>query len=186
MSAAPLDTGAVTISPYGADGTVRADGFTQVLAEGDKQIVQDEPVAPGQLGSQCHFRFVRSLCRDIPQTIRYSMHVDVDCDPRLAECQGDDDVRGLAPHAGQAEQIVKAVGHPAFEPLQKLGRYFTDRPRLHPVERNRIDVLLNVGGWNLDQGFGRRGNFEQSFAGGSGRLILRTEAQDARDEDRKW
>ena len=87
--------------------TVRADRLAEILSVGDQQIVKNNPILRREFSTQRHLRFLRRSRSDIPQPIRYSVHMRIHRDPGFLKTQRDNDVRGFTPNSGQVQQGIQ-------------------------------------------------------------------------------
>ena len=110
------------------------------------------------------------------------MHVHIHADAGLVEALGHHQVGGLAAHARKREQGVDLVRHRAPEALDQVAADLAQHPRLGAVEAHRVDGLFYPRGLKGEHLARRVGKREQPPRGELRRLILGTQAEDARDQ----
>jgi len=112
------------------------------------------------------------------------MDVGVDADILDAlERQNQHEVRRLASHAGQRQQLVHRARHAAAVPLDQQTAGFLDVPCLVAVEADGIDQPLDLPDGELRHRARRARHAEQPRRRGGGHRIARLRRQHRRDED---
>ena len=113
------------------------------------------------------------------------MHVRIDRNSGLLEGEGYYNVGGLPAHAGQREKRLQVRWHFAPEDFQQSFTDGVNRPRLHSIERNRIDRIPNDTNRCRQHFLRSVRDGEQPVARGICGSVLRPEAEDARDQNCK-
>ena len=98
-----------------ADLAARPARIAHPAAVPDQQVWEDVPVAPRNQAHQVALDLDRVVLPREPEPLGQPSHVSVDDDPLRLAALGDDDIRGLARHAGKAQEILEPVGNAAVE-----------------------------------------------------------------------
>ena len=126
-----------------ADGTKRRNGFADVLAPGNQEVVEFDPILHWQLLSERELGLFRGLCFHIAQSIGNSVHVSVHAYTGLAETKSDHEISRLSAHALEFEQLVQIVRDPTSILVQEVLAYLAYCSSLGAIEAYRIDQSLD-------------------------------------------
>src|SRR3990172_4155341 len=174
LGAVPLD---------GAAATEGRDRLADVLAEADQEIVEDDPVPPGELQSQRLLRLFGRAGLHIPPAVWDPMDMGVHADPRLAVPNRDHQIGCLPPDPFELQELIQVIGHPASILCNEGPTDPADHLGLGAVEPDRIDQPGDCG-FAKGKHRGRRvGASEEAGRGLAGYLVLGPETQEARDQD---
>lgn len=113
------------------------------------------------------FDLVGIFARGQTRAIGNPENVRIDRDCRLPECFVQDDIRGFASDAGQADERVAGLRHFAVKFIQKHLAERNDILRFVAPQANRFDVAFNPFKSKRQHFFWRIGDLEQAF----GRLV---------------
>ena len=93
--------------------------MTEVLPEGHEEVVIDAPVSSRQLLSQRHFGVLWRLGPHVAPAVADAMDVRIDADAVLVVRKRDHEVRRLAAHALDRQQLIQLVWHLAVTAIQE-------------------------------------------------------------------
>jgi hypothetical protein len=93
----------------GTSGTFGRDGCALVLTEGDKKVVDNEPVLLRQFFSQCEFRLFRSSGLHVTPPVADAVNMRIRTDPRFAETKCNHQIRRLPTHALELQKFIDIV-----------------------------------------------------------------------------
>src|SRR5437867_4241594 len=143
-SAPPPDAHPVAEPRHRAGRAARRERLADVLPEGDQQVVELYPVPARELRAQRPLRALRGPGAYEAQAVRDAVHVRVDADAGKPEGEGDDQVRGLPPHARERQEGVQVRGDAAAKALEELAGHALHDARLGAVEADREDRSLDA------------------------------------------
>src|SRR5256885_13213787 len=153
-SATPPDAHPVAEPRHRAGRAAGRERLADVLSEGDQQVVELYPVPARELRAQRPLRALRGPGAYEAQAVRDAVHVRVDADAGKPEGEGDDQVRGLPPHARERQEGVQVGGDAAAEAGQQLARDTLHDARLGAIEADREDGPLDATAGEAAQGGG--------------------------------
>src|SRR5213592_1266032 len=182
-SATPPDAHPVAEPRHRAGRAAGRERLADVLPEGDQQVVELYPVPARELRAQRPLRALRGPGAYEAQAVRDAVHVRVDADAGKPEGEGDDQVRGLPPHARERQEGVQVRGDAAAKALEELAGHALHDARLGAVEADREDRSLDATAREAEHGGGRVGESEEARRGRPRRLVARTQREEARDQD---
>lgn len=107
----------------------------------------------------------------------------VNADARFAETEGDDQIGCFAAHTGKFHQFVQVVGYPAVVKGHENSTNLFDVFGLGFIESHRVYILFDGRNRQADHRLRLSGQLKQPLAGGIGRLVLRSQGQQARYEN---
>src|SRR5256885_7347627 len=87
----------------------------------------------------CRLLLEKKILLGQAEPLREAPDMRVDDDSLRVAQLGRNDVRGLAGHAGQADELLEPAGHAAVALLDQHRHGRAQRPRLLPVEAGRVD-----------------------------------------------
>lgn len=125
----------------GASAAERRDRLTDVLAEGDQQIVVRDPVAARQELAEGEFGFLGGPGVHDVQTVADAVNMGIHADAGFAESNGDDQVSRLAAYTLEREQGFEIVRDLAAMLFEQRAANALDRSGLRAVEAGRIDGM---------------------------------------------
>src|SRR3989304_9223073 len=129
LGAVPLD---------GAAATEGRDRLADVLAEADQEIVEDDPVSPGELPSQRLLRLFGRAGFHISPAVRDPMDMGVHADPRLAVADRDHQIGRLPPDPFELQEFIQVIGHPTSILCNEGPTAPADHFGLGAVEADRV------------------------------------------------
>lgn len=103
-----------TILVHRANAAFGRDGDTDVLAVSNEEIVDGKPILFGEFLTERKFGLVRVLRLDISPPIGNPMDVGIHADAGFFVSQGYNQIRRLAPHTIQFQQLVNFVRYPVM------------------------------------------------------------------------
>lgn len=125
-----------------ANAAFGGDRDTDILAVGNEEIVDGKPILLRKFFTEYKFSLVRILRFDISPTIGNPMNVGIHTDARFFVPQGYYQIRRLAPHTIQFQQLVNFVWYPAVVFSNQYLTNFLDLPCLCPIEPDGVDEFF--------------------------------------------
>jgi len=166
-------------------GAKGGNGAAEVLAVGDEEVVDHEPVFFGEDVAEFEFGFIRGFCFHVAPTVRDAMDVDVDTNRGESPAMGDDEVGGLSPNPFKGNEFFDCFWDLSVEIFQEYFAYFLDVLGLDFIKSYGINQFLNPWGAEFEDFLTGIGNFKKAKCGVASGFILGAEAQDRGDEDLK-
>ena len=110
----------VAIGRQSAVTAVRGDRFAEILAIGDQQAVNIDPVFRREFVPQRKFRVVRRFRRNIPPPVRDAMHMCIHGNRRLSKLTRKHHRGCLAPHPCKCNELFHGLRNLSFKVCHNL------------------------------------------------------------------
>ena len=101
---------------------------TDRLAVHHQQVIDLDPVFPGQHSSQGEFGLGRILCSDDAQPVGHFVYMCIDTDARDSEPKGEDQIGCFSSHTGKTHKLIDRIRHfPTDEGEERVIENVPDR-----------------------------------------------------------
>jgi hypothetical protein len=158
------------------------DTGANILAEGDEEAIDLDPVAPGKELLERGERLLGAPRHHISPAIYDPMDMNVNADALFSKGDAEDQVGAFVTDAAEAHQHLSRAGERAAELLDNPPGDLMNLPRLWGVEGDRVDERVDLGWREADHRLGRARDREEGAGHGGGGLVPGAGREDARDE----
>ena len=150
------------------------------------QVAKADPLFFGNNCDEIGFDLVGIGLGRQAKSLRETHHVRIDADGLFAEGVAKNNIRGLSPDAGEADEILQVVGHVAAEALNELLAAIVNRFAFVTIEIDLADLPLEAGQRRVCIISRRAIGFEQFHCYLVDQIVPGLGSEDQGDQELQW